>query len=302
MEKEIIIGSHVSFKKDDQLLGCVKETLKYNANTFMFYTGAPQNTMRAPINDSLTLEAMQLMKENNIKLENVVVHAPYIINSANTKNLDFAISFLRQEIDRVEQLGVTKLVLHPGSHVNLGTEVAIENIAYVLNNCIMKDTKVNICLETMAGKGSEIGSNFNELKEIIDKVTYNDKVMVCLDTCHLNDSGYDIDDFDSLLDEFDKIIGISKIGCVHINDSKNIISSKKDRHENFGFGTIGFDSLINVVYNERLKNIPMILETPYVTLIDNKKISFPPYKQEIEMIRNKKLNPNLLEDVINYYK
>lgn len=302
MKKDIIIGSHVSFKKDDQLKGCVQETIKYGANAFMFYTGAPQNTMRAPINDELTLEAMNLMKENNIDLENVVVHAPYIINPANTKNLDFSINFLNQELDRVAQLGVNKIVLHPGSHVGLGVDVGIDNIAFVLNNCLSKEKPVTICLETMAGKGSEIGSNFEELKSIIDKVNLKEKIKICLDTCHLNDAGYDVENFDILLEEFDKIIGIDKIGCVHLNDSKNIISSKKDRHENIGFGTIGYEALLKIAYNEKLKNIPKILETPYVSLEDNKKISFPPYRYEIEMIRNKKFNNNLKENIINYYK
>ena len=300
---EIIIGSHVSFKSDTQLIGSVKEALSYGANTFMFYTGAPQNTKRIPIDDSKTLEALNIMKDNHIDLRNIVVHAPYIINPCNTENLDFCISFLREEINRVELLGVTKLVLHPGSHVGLGIDTAIHNIIYVLNSCILKDTKVDILIETMAGKGSEVGTNFEQIKRIIDGVLYKDKIKVCLDTCHLNDSGYDISSFDKVLEEFDNIIGIEKIGCVHINDSKNPIGSKKDRHENIGFGTIGFDNLINIIYNDKLKNVPKILETPFIGDDDNSKERlYPPYKEEILMIKNKKFNINLLEDIRKNYK
>lgn len=301
--EELIIGSHVSFKKDSQLLGSLEEALSYDANTFMFYTGAPQNTNRASINDCKTLEAMQLMKDKGIDLRNIIVHAPYIINPANSANLDFAISFLRQEIERVEKLGVTKLVLHPGSHVQLGEETAIKNIITVLNNCIMSDTKIDICLETMAGKGSEVGINFTQLKRIIDGVVYNDKIKVCLDTCHLNDAGYDLNNFDDILDEFDKIIGIDKIACIHINDSKNEKGSHKDRHENIGFGKIGFDNLLKIIYHEKLKNVPKILETPYIGKDDDSKEKvYAPYKFEIEMIRNKKFNENILKDIREYYK
>ena len=300
---DLIIGSHVSFKSDTQLIGSVKETLSYNANTFMFYTGAPQNTNRVPINNKCTIEALELMKENNINIENVVVHAPYIVNPCNPEKLDFAISFLKQEIERVESLGVTKIVLHPGSHVGLGVDIAIDNLIKVLNSVITSSTRVTILLETMAGKGSEIGINFNQLKKVLDNITYKDKVGVCLDTCHLNDAGYDMSNFNSVLDEFDKTIGINKIGCIHINDSKNIKGSHKDRHENIGIGTIGFNNLINIIYNERLKSIPKILETPYIGNDDSdKERLYPPYKYEIEMIRNKKFNENLLKDIRNYYK
>ena len=243
------------------------------------------------------------MKDNNIDLRDVIVHAPYIINPANTANLEFSTSFLRQEIERVEALGVTKLVLHPGSHVQLGEETAIKNIITTLNNCILSDTKVTICLETMAGKGSEVGKEFKQIKQIIDGVVYNDKVKVCLDTCHLNDAGYDLSNFDKILDEFDEIIGLDKIACIHINDSKNALGSHKDRHENLGFGTIGFDNLLNVIYHEKLKNVPKILETPYVSKEDDSKEKiYPPYKFEIKMIRDKKFNENIIKDIREYYK
>ena len=298
----LFLGSHVSFKSSNQLVGSVLEAIDYKANTFMFYTGAPQNTKRCEINNELTKEAIKLMEENNIDINNVIVHAPYIINLANNEKKDnyfFAINFLKEEIKRVESLGVKKLVLHPGSFVNLDIDTSINNVINALNEVLTKDQKVKICLETMSGKGSEICFDLYHIKKIMDNVIYNDKLMVCLDTCHLNDAGYDISNFDSFLDKFDKLIGINKIGCVHINDSKNTISSKKDRHENIGLGYIGFNNLIDVIYNKRLDNIPMILETPY---IKDENTSYPPYKYEIEMIRNKKFNENLIEDIKNYYK
>ena len=302
----LLIGSHVSFKKDDQLLGSLKEALSYGSNCFMFYTGAPQNTSRCNIDDSLTKKAIKLMEENNIDINNLVVHAPYIINLANNEkeqNYLFAINFLKEEIKRVEHLGVKRLVLHPGSFVKLDLLTGINNVINALNEVIDANTNVNICLETMAGKGSEICFKLEHIKKIIDGVKYNDKLMVCLDTCHLNDAGYDMSNFDSFLDDFDKLIGINKIGCVHVNDSKNIIYSKKDRHENIGFGTIGFDSLINIIYNKKLEDVPKILETPYISLEDNTKVrSLAPYKFEIEMIKNREFNPNLYSDVRSYYK
>ena len=295
----LIIGSHVSFKSDTQLLGSVNEALSYNANTFMFYTGAPQNTNRVKIDDFKSIDALNLMKENGIELENVICHAPYIINLANDSDHDkylFAQNFLRNEIDRCDLLGVKYLVLHPGSATKVEREHAIDNIIRGLNNILREDDKIVILLETMAGKGTEIGINIDELKYIIDNVTYKKNIGVCLDTCHLNDSGINISEFDKYLDEFDEKIGINHIGCVHVNDSKNPLGAHKDRHENFGYGTIGFDALINVVYNKRLENVPKILETPYIDK------EYPPYKHEIEMIKNKKINDNLYNDILNYYK
>ena len=297
----LYIGSHVSFDSKEQLLKSVKESIGYGANTFMFYTGAPQNTNRCVIDDRKTIEAYELMKDNGIDVNKVVSHAPYIVNLANDidpSKYDFSINFLRQEVSRLESLGIRYLVLHPGSSVGIERNKALLNISNGLNHILNNESSVMILLETMAGKGTECGINIGELKTIIDNVEYKDNIGVCLDTCHLNDSGIDISDFNSYLDEFDKEIGIDKIKCVHVNDSKNIIGSHKDRHENIGLGTIGFDNLINVIYNERLESIPKILETPYVG--DNKE--YPPYKHEIEMIKNKKFNENLVEDIINYYK
>ena len=300
---DLIIGSHVSFKNDTQLLGSVEEALSYKANTFMFYTGAPQNTRRGSINDKYTYEAYKLMKENDMALENVIVHAPYIINLCNDKNFEFSVSFLKQEVMRCEELGMTKLVLHPGSSVGLEREHAIANIVKGLNMVLDDNHNVVICLETMAGKGTEVGKTFEEIKFIIDNIKNKSKIGVCLDTCHINDGGYDVSNIDQVLDEFDKVIGLDYLKCVHINDSKNERGSHKDRHENIGYGTIGFDNLIKVMYNKRLEGIPMILETPYVDDIDNdKKRAYPPYLFEIEMIRKREFNPKLLDNVRDYYK
>lgn len=297
---ELIIGSHVSFNNKDQLLGSVKEAVSYGSNTFMFYTGAPQNTRRGEINDFMTLEAYKLMKENNIELDKVIVHAPYIVNLANPDNMEFSINFLTNEVERCNLLGMKYLVLHPGSSVNVSREEGIANIIKGLNAILTNNNNICICLETMAGKGNELGRNFLELKEIIDGVNFKDSIGVCMDTCHLFDSGIDITDFDKVLDDFDKQIGLNYLKCIHINDSKNIFSSHKDRHGNIGYGNIGFDILIKIIYNERIKNIPKILETPYVGKTDDdKERIYPPYKYEIEMIRNKKFDTSLLDKIRN---
>ena len=293
----MIIGSHVSFGKD-QLLASAQTAVSYGANTFMFYTGAPQNTIRAELKRDITEKAWEYMKENNIDINNVICHAPYIINLANKEKIEswnFSISFLKNEIKRITEMGVNYIVVHPGNALKLDREEALNNIALALNFIIDEDTKPMILLETMAGKGSECGINIYELKSILDKVNLNKKLGICLDTCHLNDSGVDIAQFDEYLDDFDREIGLDKVKCVHVNDSKNVIGSKKDRHANIGFGTIGFDNLLNVIYNPKLKDVPKILETPYIG-------EFPPYKFEIAMIKSKKFNPSLESDVENYYK
>ena len=288
----LIIGSHVGYKKDSQLLGSLNEALRYGANTFMFYTGAPQNTSRYPIDDNLSVEAFKKMKEMGLDYSKVVVHAPYIVNLANDDEVkfNFAVQFLKEELKRCARLGIKKVVLHPGSHVGLGIDKGIENIAKGLN-LVLGEEDVTILLETMAGKGSEVGSKLEEIRRIIDLVEDKKHIGVCIDTCHLSDAGYDISKFDEFLDEFDKIIGIEKIGCVHVNDSKNEMGSHKDRHENIGFGKIGFETLLKVIYNERLENVPKILETPYVDK------EYPPYKYEIEMIRNKEFDSTLINKI-----
>lgn len=300
----LIIGSHVSFGKD-QLLTSVKEAILYNANTFMFYTGAPQNTIRKDIDLEKIKEAQKLMQENNIDINNVVCHAPYIVNPASSDPVkqEFAIAFLKEELRRCNLMGIKQMVLHPGSAVNETKEEGLNNIVKVLEAILDNDYDVKILLETMAGKGNECGINLEEINYLLKNVKDGTKLGVCLDTCHLNDSGVSMANFDTYLDNFAKLIGIEKIGCVHINDSKNPLNSHKDRHENIGLGTIGFDNLINVVYNKRLENIPFILETPYVCKEDNEKEKiYPPYKFEIKMIRDKEFNPNLLEDIRTSYK
>ncbi len=288
----LLIGSHVGFKKDTQILGSLEEALSYGSTTFMFYTGAPQNTKRCEISDELTLLALNKMKDTDIDYSKVIVHAPYIINLANNKDPDkfmFSVRFLQEEVERCSKLGIKNMVLHPGSHVGLGIDEGISNIITGLN-MILDNSDVTILLETMAGKGTEIGSNFNEIKKIINGVHNKERIGVCMDTCHMNDAGYDLTDFDKLLNYFDEVVGLEFLHCIHINDSKNEKSSHKDRHENIGFGTIGFDTLISIIYNKRLSNIPKILETPYVG-------EYPPYKYEIEMIKNKKFDHNIIEKI-----
>ena len=288
----LLIGSHVGFKKNTQILGSLEEALSYGSTTFMFYTGAPQNTKRCEISDELTLLALNKMKDTDIDYSKVIVHAPYIINLANNKDPDkfmFSVRFLQEEVERCSKLGIKNMVLHPGSHVGLGIDEGISNIVTGLN-MILDNSDVTILLETMAGKGTEIGSNFNEIKKIINGVHNKERIGVCMDTCHMNDAGYDLTDFDKLLNYFDEVVGLEFLHCIHINDSKNGKSSHKDRHENIGFGTIGFDTLISIIYNERLSDIPKILETPYVG-------EYPPYKYEIEMIKNKKFDHNIIEKI-----
>jgi deoxyribonuclease-4 len=290
----LIIGSHVGYGKDKQLIGSIEEAISYGANTFMFYTGAPQNTMRSSISTSLVESAFSLMDRVGIDIGNVIVHAPYIVNLANNEKEDsyrFAIDFLKSELDRCSLLGMKYLVLHPGSFVNLDVARGIENIANALN-LVLGGTSVVILLETMAGKGTEIGRSFEEIAKIISLVKYPN-IGVCMDTCHMHDAGYDVSDFDGLLAKFDEVVGFSYLKCIHINDSKNVCGASKDRHENFGFGYIGFDNLIKIVYHPLLVDVPKILESPYV---DKK---FAPYKYEIDMIKSRVFNPNLLEEVKN---
>lgn len=279
----MIIGSHVSMSGKEMLLGSVKEALSYKANTFMFYTGAPQNTKRKPTDELKIDEAKALMKEAGIELKNVVVHAPYIINLANTikpETYELAVDFLKQELQRCEAIGTSILVLHPGSHVKAGEEIGLKQIVKGLNEAL-KDTSYQgkIALETMAGKGSELGRTFEQLKYLMDHCQYPEKLGVCLDTCHIHDGGYDLSDFDAILDEFDKIIGLENLLVVHLNDSKNVRGAHKDRHANLGLGEIGFDILNGVAHNERIKDVPIILETPYIN-------GKAPYKEEIDMLRN----------------
>lgn len=293
------IGSHVSMSGKEMLLGSSKEAASYGANTFMIYTGAPQNTRRKAIED-LNIEAgMAHMKANGIA--EIVVHAPYIINIGNSikpETYELGVDFLRSEISRTEALGAKQIVLHPGAHVGAGTEAGIKQIIKGLNEVLEADQSVQIALETMAGKGTEIGRSFEELAAIIDGVTHNDKLSITFDTCHTHDAGYDIvGDFDGVLDQFDKIIGLDRLKVLHVNDSKNIRGAGKDRHANIGFGEIGFDALNYIIHHPELTDIPKILETPYVG--EDKKNKKPPYKFEIAMLRDQQWDPDLLEKIIN---
>lgn len=291
----LYIGSHVGLSAPDYLLGSVKEALSYDANTFMFYTGAPQNTRRKEISELKVDEAKALMKETNIDVSKIVVHAPYIINLANTtkpETFELATSFLKKEIDRVSEIGASYLVLHPGSHVNAGVDKGLEQIVKGLNMVLEKDSNVFICLETMSGKGSELGKNFEEIKYIIDNVTHNHLLKVCLDTCHIHDAGYDIiNNLDGVLNEFDEVIGLDRLAVIHINDSKNEQGASKDRHENLGYGYIGFEALNKIVNHPQLDNVIKILETPWY---ENK----PYYKKEIEMLRNQSFENGYRENEI----
>lgn len=293
------IGSHVSLKGSEMMLGSVKEALSYNANSFMIYTGAPQNTRRRPIEDLRIEEAHQLMKENNMDLANIVIHAPYVMNLANgdPDKRQFAVDFLTSEIVRTAQIGAKQIVLHPGAHVKQGADIGIQFIIEGLDKVIenTKDLDVLIALETMAGKGTECGRNFEEIAEIINGVKNNSRLSVCFDTCHTHDAGYKTkEDFDSVIEEFDRLVGKERITVFHINDSKNELSASKDRHENVGFGYIGFDALNKIVNHPDFMNVPKILETPYVTPVDEPKNKiFPPYKEEIEMFRNQMFDPEI---------
>jgi deoxyribonuclease-4 len=293
------IGSHVSMSGKKMLLAAAEEAVSYGANTFMIYTGAPQNTRRKKIED-LNIEAGRAFMEQH-GIEDIVVHAPYIINIGNTVNpatYELGVNFLRSEIERTEALGASQIVLHPGAHIGEGEDKGIAKIIEGLNEVLTPEHNVQIALETMAGKGSECGRSFEELARIFEGVHLNEKLSVCFDTCHTNDAGYDVkQNFDGVLGEFDKIIGLDRLKVLHINDSKNERGMKKDRHENIGFGHIGFEALNYIVHHPQLKDIPKILETPFVG--EDKKNRKPPYKYEIEMLRNGQFDPDLLGKIAN---
>ncbi|MGE8035338.1 deoxyribonuclease IV [Lysinibacillus sp. NPDC093692] len=293
----MLLGSHVSMSGKEMLLGSSKEALSYGANTFMIYTGAPQNTRRKPIADLNIMNGLLHMKEHG--MTNIVVHAPYIINIANTEKPEtfrLGVDFLQTEIERTAALEATQIVLHPGAHVGAGADAGIAKIIEGLNEVLSQDYPVQIALETMAGKGTECGRSFEELAKIIDGVTHNERLSVCFDTCHTHDAGYNIvEDFDVVLNEFDKLIGVDRIKVLHINDSKNVRGAGKDRHENIGFGHIGFDALKYVVHHPQLMEVPKILETPFVALNSDAKSKSAPYKHEIEMLRNGEYKPELID-------
>lgn len=294
-----LIGSHVSMNGKDMFLGSAKEAASYGETVFMVYTGAPQNTVRKPIEKLNADAGKQYMSEHGLKA--VVVHAPYIINLGNTfkpENFSFGVDFLRQEIQRAQAIGAKEIVLHPGAHVGAGPQKAIDQIAKGLNEVIEKDQHVQIALETMAGKGTEVGTSFEQLAEIIDKVSDNDKLSVTFDTCHTSDAGYDIkNDFDGVLNQFDHIIGLDRLKVIHLNDSKNPQGSHKDRHQILGLGTIGFDTLNYIAHHAQLKNVPKIMETPILKDPDNKNVKWNPHGYEVAMLKKQQFNPNIIEDM-----
>lgn len=294
----MLLGSHVSMSGKKMLLGASEEAASYGATTFMVYTGAPQNTRRKAIEDLNIENGQEHMKLSGIS--NIVVHAPYIINIANTtkpETFQLGVDFLRSEIDRTEALGSKQIVLHPGAHVGAGADTGIAKIIEGLNEVIDPNQDVQIALETMAGKGSECGRSFEELAAIIDGVTHNDKLSVCFDTCHVHDAGYNIvNELDQVLEQFDKIVGLDRIKVLHVNDSKNVIGAHKDRHENIGFGHIGFDAIERILYHEVFSDTPKILETPYVGI--DKKNKKPPYGKEIDMLKKRIFQESLKDELL----
>ena len=291
------IGSHVGLSAPLMYAGSVKEALSYGATAFMVYTGAPQNTIRKAIKDLNIEGAEALMESAGLSFDDVVVHAPYIINLANPdpEKRAFAVEFLTKEVERTHKMHVTQIVLHPGSAVGKDRDEALKWISEGVNQVISntKGLPVRIALETMAGKGNEMGKTFEELRDMIALIEDKSRISVCFDTCHTSDAGYPIKtDFEGVIKHFDDIVGKQYISVFHINDSKNPQGAAKDRHENIGFGEIGYDALLKVIYHEDFKDIPKILETPY---IENK----APYKHEIEMIKSKSFNPDLKTIVSN---
>ena len=295
------IGSHVGMSGKEMFLGSAKEAVSYGANTLMVYTGAPQNTRRKSIYE-LNIEAgWEYLNAHGI--DEIVIHAPYIINLGNSvkkETFEIAVEFLALELERSTAMRSNTLVLHPGAHVGAGDDLGTEQIIKGLNEVLTKDTKCNIALETMAGKGSEIGRSFEQLARIYDGVVHNEKLRVCFDTCHVNDAGYDIvNDLDGVMEQFDRVIGSNQIAVFHINDSKNVRGANKDRHENIGFGTIGFETIHKIVTYEGFEAVPKILESPYVVYDEENKKSVAPYKYEIEMLRSGVFDPLLIERIKN---
>ena len=295
------IGSHVSNNGLKMLVGSVEEALSYGENCFMVYLGAPQTTYRKDVEQLNYQKALEIAKQNGINPEDIIVHAPYIVNlgQSDDEKFNFAISFLAKELAMVGKVGLKYMVLHPGAHVGNGENFALDRIADGINEILRLTSNDNtvIAIETMAGKGTECGKTFEEIKRIIDLVHDKTRIGVCLDTCHIFDAGYDIvNSYEDVINEFDSVIGLKYLKVIHLNDSKNQLGSHKDRHENIGFGNIGFNALLKVLNDKRFEQIPKILETPYVSV--SKLESYPPYKEEIEMLKKQTFNEYLKEEVI----
>lgn len=294
------IGSHVSNNGDAMLLNSVNEALSYKANAFMVYLGPPQSTMRKDASRLNIIAMREKLKGNNIDINDVIVHAPYIVNLAqpDPEKRKFAVEFITKELKTMAKVGCKYMVLHPGAHMNNGTENGLRLISDSLKQILenTKDDNTYIAIETMAGKGSECCKTFEEIKTVIE-LTNNERVVVCFDTCHTHDGGYDlVNDYEGVLKEFDELIGLDKIKVIHLNDSLNVRGSHKDRHTNIGFGNIGFETLMKFVSDKRFKDVPKILETPYVKKGNE---SYAPYYYEIEMIKNGVFDKDLINKIIS---
>lgn len=272
----LYIGCHLSASKG--YMHMAKEAVSIGANTFQFFTRNPRGGSAKAIDTEDVKAFGEFMRENNWKY--ILAHAPYTLNacSAKEETRDFALRTMKDDLQRMEYTPNQLYNFHPGSHTGQGVEVGIDFIIKQLNDCLWEDMTTTVLLETMAGKGSEIGRNFEELKTILDGVKLRDKMGVCLDTCHVYDGGYDIvNDLDGVLDEFDRVIGLDALKAIHMNDSKNPFESHKDRHEKIGEGSIGFDTMVKIINHSRLRGIPVFLETP--NELDG-------YKKEIEMLKD----------------
>lgn len=269
------IGCHLSISKGYENMG--NEALKINANTFQFFTRNPRGGKIKDLNENDINKLLGLMQEN--KFAKILAHAPYTMNLCSDKEdiRDFAKNMMKEDLERMEYLPGNMYNFHPGSHVGQGTEKGIEYIVKALNEVLTENQTTTVLLETMAGKGSEIGRTFEELKMIMDKVYLKDKLGVCLDTCHINDAGYDVSNMDKVLKEFDKVIGLDYLKAIHLNDSMNEKGSHKDRHQKIGEGTIGIKNIEKIINNSILKKLPFYLETP--NELDG-------YAKEIKLLRN----------------
>lgn len=269
------IGCHLSISKGYENMG--NEALKINANTFQFFTRNPRGGKIKDLNENDINKLLGLMQEN--KFAKILAHAPYTMNLCSDKEdiRDFAKNMMKEDLERMEYLPGNMYNFHPGSHVGQGTEKGIEYIVKALNEVLTENQTTTVLLETMAGKGSEIGRSFEELKMIIDKVYLKDKLGVCLDTCHINDAGYDVSNIDKVLEEFDKVIGLDYLKAIHLNDSMNEKGSHKDRHQKIAEGTIGIKNIEKIINNPTLKRIPFYLETPN---------DLDGYAKEIKLLRN----------------
>lgn len=289
----MIIGSHVSLSAPNYLLGALQETVGYGANACMIYTGAPQNTRRIAVEKMKVEEAHLYAQQHGISMKHVIVHAPYIINLGNTlkpETFELGVDFLKQELLRVKQLGARVLVLHPGAHLKQGEQIGLDQIVRGLDLAMEgMDPSLVIALETMAGKGSEVGYEFEQIAYLLQNARHSDQLGVCMDTCHLHDAGYDLQRIDELLKEFNVIIGLERLQCMHVNDSKNIRGARKDRHANIGCGEIGFTVLSEIVHHPLLKDVVKILETPYIN-------GRAPYKKEIEMLKNNHFEEHFIDE------